>query len=176
MQRRAPLWRRPRAGATSRDVLSYCQLPFCVNMSFEILELQARGYPNKSSIARPESQSQSGGAPTFDRSWGWGLGLGRWALRCPIRSPNRRAGSTQDRREHATLEANRPQVSQAAFLLRQCDRPICSSKPSRSAWPRFATTRPLRCDRCSYRHTRPACRSARRHSMPLGASRGWSSA
>jgi hypothetical protein len=31
----------PRAGASSRDVLSYCQLPFCVNMSFKNLDIEA---------------------------------------------------------------------------------------------------------------------------------------
>jgi len=41
VQRRALPKKCPRAGATSHDVLSYCQLPFCVNMSFENLDIQA---------------------------------------------------------------------------------------------------------------------------------------
>src|SRR5689334_14168414 len=74
MRRREPRARRPRAGAASRDVLRYCRLPFRVNMSFEILEVQVWGCPNTASIARVFSARQSGGAPTFGRSSARGVG------------------------------------------------------------------------------------------------------
>jgi len=63
---RAPIaWHRD-GFASSRDVLSYCQLPFCVNMLFETLDIQAWEHSNTSSIARPQRVSQSVDAPTFD--------------------------------------------------------------------------------------------------------------
>jgi hypothetical protein len=40
VQRREHPQMRPRAGAASQDVPCYYQLPFRVNMSFDILELQ----------------------------------------------------------------------------------------------------------------------------------------